>query len=145
MERLTQRAAPDVILGEPVGSCTDLRATVQYPLCRLYGDRYRVGPLSVLVDPLRALRMLGEESGRPFSPKVLYIYGKQLEEADLIVINKCDLLDGERVSQLERASARAMALGSTAGSPLGPRRLAPLPRRKSITISTPKARHCWDG
>jgi len=32
VERLTQRAAPDVILGEPVGSCTDLRATVQYPL-----------------------------------------------------------------------------------------------------------------
>src|SRR5450759_2487498 len=103
VERLTQRAAPDVILAEPVGSCTDLRATVQFPLRRLYGDRYRVGPLSVLVDPLRALRMLGEESGQPFSPKVLYVYGKQLEEADLVVINKCDLLDGERISQLERA------------------------------------------
>jgi G3E family GTPase len=103
VERLTQRAVPDVILAEPVGSCTDLRATVQYPLRRLYGDRYRVGPLSVLVDPLRALRMLGEESGQPFSPKVLYVYGKQLEEADLVVINKCDLLDGERVSRLESA------------------------------------------
>ena len=103
VERLARHAAPDVILAEPVGSCTDLRATVQYPLRRLYGDRYRVGPLSVLVDPLRALRMLGQESGRPFSPKVLYVYGKQLEEADLIVINKCDLLDGERVSRLERA------------------------------------------
>src|ERR1035437_1597489 len=105
VERLTQRAAPDVILGEPVGSCTDLRATVQYPLCRMYGDRYRVGPLSVLVDPLRALRILGQESGRPFSPKVLYVYAMQLEEADLIVINKCDLLDDERVSRLESALA----------------------------------------
>jgi G3E family GTPase len=57
----------------------------------------------VLVDPLRALRMLGEESGRPFSTKVLYVHGKQLEEADLIDINKCGRLDGERVSQLERA------------------------------------------
>lgn len=103
VERLAHHTAPDVILAEPVGSCTDLRATVQYPLRRLYGDRYRVGPLSVLVDPLRALRMLGEESGRPFSPKVLYVYGKQLEEADLIVINKCDLLDGGRVSRLESA------------------------------------------
>ena len=103
VERLERHASPDVILAEPVGSCTDLRATVQYPLRRLYGDRYRVGPLSVLVDPLRALRMLGEESGRPFSPKVLYVYVKQLEEADLMVINKCDLLDGERVSRLERA------------------------------------------
>ncbi|MGD0774053.1 MAG: GTP-binding protein [Candidatus Solibacter sp.] len=103
VERLASRAAPDVILAEPVGSCTDLRATVQYPLRRMYGGRYRVGPLSVLVDPLRALRVLGRESGRPFSAKVLYIYGKQLEEADLIVINKCDLLDGERAAGLERA------------------------------------------
>ena len=31
-ERLTDEAKPDVFLAEPVGSCTDLRATVQYPL-----------------------------------------------------------------------------------------------------------------
>ena len=31
--------------------------------------------------------------GRQFSSKVLYIYRKQLEEADIIVINKIDLLD----------------------------------------------------
>ena len=55
-ERLTRDARPDVFLAEPVGSCTDLRATVQYPLRRLYGDDYRVAPLSVLVDPARAAR-----------------------------------------------------------------------------------------
>ena len=81
-----------MFLAEPVGSCTDLRATVQYPLRRIYGDNYRVAPLSVLVDPIRAARMLGLESGQGFSPKVHYIYDKQLEEADVIVINKTDLL-----------------------------------------------------
>ena len=55
-DRLTRDARPDVFLAEPVGSCTDLRATVQYPLRRLYGDDYRVAPLSVLVDPMRARR-----------------------------------------------------------------------------------------
>src|SRR5438093_183142 len=64
--RLASRTAPDVFLAEPVGSCTDLRATVQYPLMRLYGGDYRVGPLSVLVDPSRALRILGIEQGKPF-------------------------------------------------------------------------------
>ncbi len=63
-DRLTRDARPDVFLAEPVGSCTDLRATVQYPLRRLYGDDYRVAPLSVLVDPMRAARMLGLEPGR---------------------------------------------------------------------------------
>jgi hypothetical protein len=46
----------------------------------------------VLVDPIRASRVLGLEPGRTFSPKVHYIYEKQLEEADLIVVNKSDLL-----------------------------------------------------
>jgi G3E family GTPase len=102
-DRLTRDARPDVFLAEPVGSCTDLRATVQYPLRRLYGDGYRVAPLSVLVDPLRAARMLGLEEGRTFSPKVQYVYEKQLEEADIIVINKSDLLSGERRQALEAA------------------------------------------
>src|SRR3977135_3551703 len=103
-DRLARDARPDVFLAEPVGSCTDLRATVQYPLRRLYGDDYRVAPLSVLVDPVRAARILGLEPGRTFSPKVLYVYEKQLEEADLIVINKSDLLNNAaQRDALERA------------------------------------------
>jgi Ni2+-binding GTPase involved in maturation of urease and hydrogenase len=104
-DRLTRDARPDVFLAEPVGSCTDLRATVQYPLRRLYGDDYRVAPLSVLVDPLRAARALGLEPGRTFSPKVQYIYEKQLEEADIIVVNKSDLLSAEKREALDRALA----------------------------------------
>ena len=101
--RLTRAATPDVFLAEPVGSCTDLRATVQYPLRRLYGENYQVAPLSVLVDPMRAARMLGLETGRAFSPKVQYIYEKQLEEADIIVINKADLLTPRARQALEAA------------------------------------------
>jgi G3E family GTPase len=102
-DRLARDARPDVFLAEPVGSCTDLRATVQYPLRRMYGSDYRVAPLSVLVDPTRAARILGLEPGGSFSPKVVYIYEKQLEEADIIVINKSDLLTDERRDRLADA------------------------------------------
>jgi Ni2+-binding GTPase involved in maturation of urease and hydrogenase len=102
-DRLQERARPDVFVAEPVGSCTDLRASVSYPLRRLYGDAYRVAPLSVLVDPIRAARMLGVEEGRAFSPRVQYVYEKQLEEADLIVINKVDLIDDARLRRLRSA------------------------------------------
>lgn len=105
-ERLTRQARPDAFIAEPVGSCTDLRATVQYPLRRLYGDDYRVAPLTVLVDPIRAARVLGLEPGRTFSAKVQYIYEKQLEEAEIIAINKSDLIDGDRQSALIRALNR---------------------------------------
>jgi hypothetical protein len=69
----------------------------------MYGSDYRVAPLSVLVDPTRAARILGLEPGGSFSPKVVYIYEKQLEEADIIVINKSDLLTDERRDRLADA------------------------------------------
>src|SRR6476620_1709005 len=81
-EKLSEQTTPDVFIAEPVGSCTDLKATVDYPLRRIYGDQYAIAPLSVLVDPVRALRVLGIEQGKSFSEKVIYIYGKQLEEAE---------------------------------------------------------------
>src|SRR5437764_6235432 len=46
-QRLAAGAHPDVFIAEPVGSCTDLVATVTYPLRRIYGDRYHIAPLSV--------------------------------------------------------------------------------------------------
>src|SRR6059036_571214 len=91
-KKLSVESRPDVFIAEPVGSCTDLVATVSYPLRRIYGEDFKIAPLSVLVDPIRVLRVLGLENGRGFSPKVVYVYRKQLEEADFIVMNKCDLL-----------------------------------------------------
>jgi len=92
--RLSASDHPDLFIAEPVGSCTDLLATVSYPLRRMYGDDFVVAPLSVVVDPIRASRVLGlqAQADTRFSEKVIYIYRKQLEEADLIFINKSDLL-----------------------------------------------------
>jgi G3E family GTPase len=99
-EKLDTASSPDVFIAEPVGSCTDLVATVTYPLRRIYGDSYAIAPLSVLVDPVRAERIFGLSEGGKFSEKVLYIYRKQLEEADLVVISKTDLLDAPRFERL---------------------------------------------
>lgn len=102
-EKLSQQDRPDVFLAEPVGSCTDLVATVSYPLRRIYDDAYSIAPYSVLVDPIRAERTLGLATGNSFSPRVLYIYNKQLEEAEVIVVNKTDLLNPARLEGLTAA------------------------------------------
>ncbi|MFO0808600.1 MAG: GTP-binding protein [Gemmataceae bacterium] len=121
-ERLSKAERPDVFLAEPVGSCTDLTATVSYPLRRMYGDGYSVAPYSVLVDPVRAERILGLATGKSFSPKVVYIYLKQLEEADIIVVNKTDILDAARLDRLTAAlrerfpKARVVAMSARDGT-----------------------------
>ena len=147
-----------MFIAEPVGSCTDLKATVDYPLRRLYGDDYQVAPLSVMIDPLRALRILGMERARAFSSKVAYIYGKQLEEADILVINKIDLLSPSGLQTLREALAerfpKASIVAVSARQDIGlddwldeiiggPAQ--PPARWTSIINSMPTARRCWAG
>jgi len=103
-ESLVRETAPDILIAEPVGSCTDLVATVTLPLEQIYGDRFNVAPMSVVVDPLRAERVLGLASAK-LSEHVGYIYRKQLEEAEIIVVNKCDLVDAPRLARLRTALA----------------------------------------
>lgn len=98
--KLSDQSKPDVFIAEPVGSCTDLVATVTYPLRRMYGDAFSIAPLSVLVDPVRARRVFGLDAGGSFSSKVAYIFKKQLEEADIIVISKSDIVSEEQREEL---------------------------------------------
>ena len=108
MQRLVRQDNVDVLIGEPVGSCTDLSATVMQPLKQLHAHQFQVAPFSVLVDgnQVRVLARLRQaaaqqqpESG--FPDNVLYIYEKQLEEADLIVLNKTDLLPPAELAELK--------------------------------------------
>jgi G3E family GTPase len=111
MERLVRDTDADVLIGEPVGSCTDLSATVLQPLKELHGRQFDLAPFSVLVDGhqvrvLNCLRQAAEENrSARFPDNVLYIYEKQLEEADLIVLNKCDLLSATELADLKASLA----------------------------------------
>ena len=110
MDHLVAEEQPDVLLGEPVGSCTDLSATVMQPIKALHSERYRLAPFSVLVDPDRVRSLLGLPGSTipcdVFSENVLYIFRKQLEEADLIVLNKVDLLSSAERLEIESALRR---------------------------------------
>jgi G3E family GTPase len=213
---------PNVFIAEPVGSCTDLVATVTLPLEKIYQKGFVMAPYAVLVDPFRAEQVLGvgkaagipgkagmglaalagkkgfnrkrgktlaakervaalvgvvlSKGGEPakaltkaeareiadiqaemeevmarigagtatvssgqhgrspaatvghlaggFSDDVNYIYRKQLEEAEIIVINKVDLMSEERRAGLrsklavEFPEARLLEIGSREGTNL---------------------------
>jgi Ni2+-binding GTPase involved in maturation of urease and hydrogenase len=99
-QQLVAEMSPDIIMGEPVGSCTDLAATVLLPIKDLYADTYRLTPFSVLVDPERLWEVLEPRRYSPMHASARYILRKQLEEADYLVINKQDLLDSAEQQEL---------------------------------------------
>jgi G3E family GTPase len=113
VEALATNERPDVILAEPVGSCTDLVATVVQPLKDLYGDRFQVAPYAVLFKPSHGLRILRDEKSAGFSPKAAYIFRKQLEEADAIAINRIDEMTPAVVDGLA-----ALVKGRYPGTPI---------------------------
>lgn len=97
---LQSSTRPDIVLAEPVGSCTDLVATVARPLQQLFSTTFDVAPYAVLLKPSHGSRILRGVAKGGFSPEAAYIFKKQLEEADLIVINRIDELTAAEASDL---------------------------------------------
>lgn len=102
IENLGHARRPDVILAEPVGSCTDLVATVVQPLKQLFDAEFSIAPYSVILKPSHGARILRNDAKAGFSPKAAYILKKQLEEADAILINRVDELAAEEIEEMAR-------------------------------------------
>lgn len=100
---------PEVILAEPVGSCIDVSATVLQPIKRFHGERFRLAPYTVLVDPRRAEEMLAKDA----DPYLSYLFWNQIAEADLVCFNKADITD--RYPELPTGSATRMSARTGAG------------------------------
>jgi Ni2+-binding GTPase involved in maturation of urease and hydrogenase len=100
MSKARVEANADVLIAEPVGSCTDLSATIIQPLKEHLGRELVLSPLSVMADPARLNDILnGGTAG--LHPSAAYIFRKQLEEADIIVISKSDLLPATELAALQ--------------------------------------------
>jgi CobW/HypB/UreG, nucleotide-binding domain len=123
--------SPNVIFAEPVGSCTDLAATVIRPLRELRWEknfRFRLAPLSVLVDPERARELLSDDGDL----SMRFLFEKQIQEADVVCFTKSDVsasypeVNAAHVRQISARTGQGMAAwldevlgGSMAGGERG--------------------------
>lgn len=99
IQSLSQTQIPQIIFAESVGSCTDLVATIAKPLVTFHPEFDVV--ISVFADAV-LLHQLISGNASFLSDDIRYIYKKQLEEADIIILNKVDLLTGEELISVER-------------------------------------------
>jgi G3E family GTPase len=91
---------PAVIFAESVGSCTDLVATVLRPLIKFRNDEIESFTLSIFADARLLLKYLQHENLN-FSDEISYIFEKQIEEANILVANKIDLLQPHQLQELK--------------------------------------------
>jgi len=96
LKEVRDEANADVIIAEPVGSS----ATILQPLKQNMEGELVVSPFSVMADPLRLNDILnGGNAG--LHPSAAYIFRKQLEESDIILISKSDLLSSAELDLLK--------------------------------------------
>jgi G3E family GTPase len=96
---IVSHSHPDFIIAEPVGSCTDILATVVAPLKLMYPNEFEVAPLIIVVDAPRLVR-------EGLDPSTLsgYLRKHQIEEAEHIVISKIDMVTRDVLLKLVDAA-----------------------------------------
>ncbi len=97
LQSLREDDQPDIVFAESVGSCTDLIATIAKPLHITRPEIEIV--ISVFAD-VELLASLLEGRSSFIAESVRYIYKKQLEEADLLILNKKDLLSSKQLDEV---------------------------------------------
>jgi G3E family GTPase len=90
---------PDFVFAESVGSCTDLIATIVKPL---YEEKSDLGIVASVFADAALLISVVEGRSSFLNDSVQYIYKKQLEEADLLIVNKTDLVTASQLSTIEQ-------------------------------------------
>lgn len=100
LQELNGRGGFDFILVEPSGSCIGLTHTFHRLKNESGFDEYELMPLVVLVDPARLLtEFLNRENHLALEAETLLL--KQMEEADIIVVNKADTLSKVDMQEID--------------------------------------------
>ncbi len=100
-EEILAKTYPDVILAEPVGSCTDIPATLHMPIKKFYRNTFDIAPHIVLVDAQRILNRSSEMDLTNPNTSTGYLFSHQIQEAEVLVVNKIDLIFPAQIDQIK--------------------------------------------
>ena len=90
LKELFEDGGCELVLSDIPGFGVGALDHVYHTLDREFPGQFPLAPFTVLAEPERVASLMEENGG-----ELSYILGSQLAEADLIVLNKCDLLTRE--------------------------------------------------
>jgi G3E family GTPase len=97
LDELKVKIDPDIVFAESIGSAGNLIGTVLKPL--LEDSTYVPSSLSTVVDARLFLRLLKDEI-LPFSDSVISTFRGQINESDLLIINKIDMISLDDMNEI---------------------------------------------
>ena len=98
IRRLRDKDGADFVMSDIPGCGVGALDHVYHRLADDCADEFILSPFMVVVDPER-IRMLTEGADIHLPEELAYLLKLQLEEADLVVLNKCDLLTDEEIER----------------------------------------------
>lgn len=93
IRRLRDKSGAAFVMSDIPGCGVGALDHVYHPLARDHGDEFTLAPFTVITDPERLRMIMPEKADIHLPEELVYLLKLQLEEADLVVLNKCDLLD----------------------------------------------------
>lgn len=99
IRRLRDVENADIVMSDIPGCGVGALDHVYHKLNINYGKEFELAPFMVIVDPERLRMIMPEKADINLPEEMMYLLSSQLQEADIIVLNKIDLLNDEEIEK----------------------------------------------
>lgn len=97
--RLKKKHKPNIIMSDIPGCGIGALDHVYHTLNKEYSEEFELAPFTVITDPERLKMIMPENTDINLPSELKYLLTTQLEEADLVVLNKIDLLSKDEIEK----------------------------------------------
>ena len=99
IRRLRDVENADIVMSDIPGCGVGALDHVYHKLNSDYSEEFELAPFTVIVDPERLRMIMPEKADINLPKEMMYLLNAQLQEADIIVLNKIDILSDDEIEK----------------------------------------------